>query len=75
MRDSNWKKLGNIVRALLKTYKTTHKSLEEMSEAYQKLTAALDPIKVAQWELDAFKAGHERGETFAILVHSKACVQ
>ncbi|KAG6325701.1 hypothetical protein ID866_13388, partial [Astraeus odoratus] len=26
-----------------------------MSKAYQQLTAALDPIKVAQWELDAFK--------------------
>ncbi|KAG6328083.1 hypothetical protein ID866_11007 [Astraeus odoratus] len=29
MRDSNWRKLVNIVASLLKKYKTAHRSLKE----------------------------------------------
>ncbi|KIO09089.1 hypothetical protein M404DRAFT_22295 [Pisolithus tinctorius Marx 270] len=56
MRDSNWKKIVNMVPALLKKYKTSHKCLEEMNQAYEQLTAVLDPGQLAQWELDVLEA-------------------
>ncbi|KAI5998350.1 hypothetical protein F5J12DRAFT_895546 [Pisolithus orientalis] len=43
MRDSNWKKIVGIVPSLLKKYKTSNKCLEEMNQAYEQLTAVLDP--------------------------------
>ncbi|KAI6041138.1 hypothetical protein EDC04DRAFT_2601888 [Pisolithus marmoratus] len=45
MRDSNWKKLVGMVPSLLKKYKNSNKCLEEMNEAYEQLTAVLDPDK------------------------------
>ncbi|KAI6007748.1 hypothetical protein F5J12DRAFT_892618 [Pisolithus orientalis] len=56
MRDSNWKKIVNMVPALLKKYKTSHKCLEEMNQAYEQLTAVLDPGQLAQWESDVLEA-------------------
>ncbi|KAI6107201.1 hypothetical protein EDD16DRAFT_1523372 [Pisolithus croceorrhizus] len=45
MRDSNWKKLVGLVPSLLKKYKTSNKCLDEMNQAYEQLTAVLDPDK------------------------------
>ncbi|KAI5983428.1 hypothetical protein EDC04DRAFT_2914981 [Pisolithus marmoratus] len=45
MRDSNWKKLVGMIPSLLKKYKNSNKCLEEMNEAYEQLTAMLDPDK------------------------------
>ncbi|KAI6137144.1 hypothetical protein F5141DRAFT_1230928 [Pisolithus sp. B1] len=66
MRDSNWKKLVGIaeVPSLLKKYKTSNKCLEEMNQAYEQLTAVLDPDKVSGWELDALRAEADRAPTF-----------
>ncbi|KAI6040541.1 hypothetical protein EDC04DRAFT_2602333 [Pisolithus marmoratus] len=66
MRDSKWKKLVGIVPSLLKKYKTSNKCLEDMNQAYEQLNAALDPNKVAQWELDALKAEADHGEALDI---------
>ncbi|KIK27338.1 hypothetical protein PISMIDRAFT_8184 [Pisolithus microcarpus 441] len=66
MRDSNWKKLVGMVPSLLKKYKTSNKCLEEMNQAYEQLTAVLDPDKVAQWESNALRAGADRGEALDI---------
>ncbi|KAI6010350.1 hypothetical protein EDC04DRAFT_2610218 [Pisolithus marmoratus] len=73
MRDSNWKKLRgckfmpNItVPSLLKKYKNSNKCLEEMNQAYEQLTAVLDPDKVARWESDALRAEADRGEALDI---------
>ncbi|KAI6127050.1 hypothetical protein F5141DRAFT_1210355 [Pisolithus sp. B1] len=68
MRDSDWKKLVGIgkVPSLLKKYKTFNKYLEEMNEAYEWLTAVLDPDKVSGWELDALRAEADRGEALDI---------
>ncbi|KAI5998461.1 hypothetical protein EDC04DRAFT_2584920, partial [Pisolithus marmoratus] len=66
MRDSNWKKLVGIVPSLLKKHKMANKCLEEMNQAYEQLTAVLDPDKVAQWELDALRAEADRGEALDI---------
>ncbi|KAI5982501.1 hypothetical protein EDC04DRAFT_2616638 [Pisolithus marmoratus] len=66
MRDSNWKKLVGIVPSLLKKYKMANKFLEEMNQAYEQLTAGLDPDKVAQWELDALRAEADREEALDI---------
>ncbi|KAI6006387.1 hypothetical protein EDC04DRAFT_2583076, partial [Pisolithus marmoratus] len=66
MRDSNWKKLVGIVPSLLKKYKMANKCLEEMNQAYEQLTAGLDPDKVAQWELDALRAEADREEALDI---------
>ncbi|KAI6137277.1 hypothetical protein F5141DRAFT_1209605 [Pisolithus sp. B1] len=66
MRDSNWKKLVGIVPSLLKKYKTSNKCLEEMNQAYEQLTAVLDPDKVSGWELDALRAEADRGEALDI---------
>ncbi|KAI6011636.1 hypothetical protein EDC04DRAFT_2609807 [Pisolithus marmoratus] len=71
MRDSNWKKgckfMPNItVPSLLKKYKNSNKCLEEMNEAYEQLTAVLDPDKVARWESDALGAEADRGEALDI---------
>ncbi|KAI6116658.1 hypothetical protein EDD16DRAFT_1520467 [Pisolithus croceorrhizus] len=46
MRDSNWKKLVGLVPSLLKKYKTSNKCLEEMNQAYEQLTAVLDPDRL-----------------------------
>ncbi|KAI6097298.1 hypothetical protein EDD16DRAFT_1718515 [Pisolithus croceorrhizus] len=66
MRDSNWKKLVGMVPSLLKKYKNSNKCLEEMNQAYEQLTAVLDPDKVAQWESDALRAEADRGEAIDI---------
>ncbi|KAI6100513.1 hypothetical protein F5141DRAFT_1204836 [Pisolithus sp. B1] len=66
MRDSNWKKLVGLVPSLLKKYKTSNKFLEEMNQAYEQLTAVLDPDKVSGWELDALRAEADRGEALDI---------
>ncbi|KAI6009101.1 hypothetical protein EDC04DRAFT_2610741 [Pisolithus marmoratus] len=76
MRDSNWKKLVGMVEfflfswrefpSLLKKYKNSNKCLEEMNEAYEQLTAVLDPDKVARWESDALRAEADRGEALDI---------
>ncbi|KAI6137012.1 hypothetical protein F5141DRAFT_1059940 [Pisolithus sp. B1] len=66
MRDSNWKKLVGLVLSLLKKYKTSNKCLEEMNQAYDQLTAVLDPDKVSGWELDALRAEADRGEALDI---------
>ncbi|KAI6101699.1 hypothetical protein EDD16DRAFT_1525810 [Pisolithus croceorrhizus] len=66
MRDSNWKKLVGLVLSLLKKYKTSNKCLEEMNQAYEKLTAVLDPDRVSGWELDALRAEADRGEALDI---------
>ncbi|KAI6098489.1 hypothetical protein F5141DRAFT_1205369 [Pisolithus sp. B1] len=82
MRDSNWKKLVGLVEgffskegkfmwtisvpSLLKKYKTSNKCLEEMNQAYEQLTAVLDPDKVSGWELDALRAEADRGEALDI---------
>ncbi|KAI6131227.1 hypothetical protein EV401DRAFT_1884110 [Pisolithus croceorrhizus] len=66
MRDSNWKKLVGLVPSLLKKYKTSNKCLEEMNQAYEQLTAVLDPDKVSGWELDALRAEADRGEALDI---------
>ncbi|KAI6125608.1 hypothetical protein EDD16DRAFT_1517081 [Pisolithus croceorrhizus] len=68
MRDSNWKKLVGLVPSLLKKYKTSNKCLEEMNQAYEQLTAVLDPDKVSGWELDALRAEADRGEALDIHV-------
>ncbi|KAI6010461.1 hypothetical protein EDC04DRAFT_2610199 [Pisolithus marmoratus] len=44
------------VPSLLKKYKNSNKCLEEMNEAYEQLTAVLDPDKVARWESNALRA-------------------
>ncbi|KAI6046731.1 hypothetical protein EDC04DRAFT_2982725 [Pisolithus marmoratus] len=59
MRDSNWKKLvgmGEFFFSGGDKYKNSNKCLEEMNEAYEQLTAVLDPDKVARWESDALRA-------------------
>ncbi|KAI6036179.1 hypothetical protein BKA83DRAFT_4120066 [Pisolithus microcarpus] len=66
MRDSNWKKLVGMVPSLLKQYKNSGRCLEEMNQAYEQLTAVLDPDKVAQWEWDALRAEADRGEALDI---------
>ncbi|KAI6008480.1 hypothetical protein EDC04DRAFT_2907147 [Pisolithus marmoratus] len=66
MRDSNWKKLVGMVPSLFKKYKNSNKCLEEMNEAYEQLTAVLDPDKVARWESDALGAEADRGEALDI---------
>ncbi|KAI6096195.1 hypothetical protein F5141DRAFT_1067825 [Pisolithus sp. B1] len=66
MRDSNWKKLVGLVPSLLKKYKTSNKCLEEMNQAYEQLTAVLDPDRVSGWELDALRAEADRGEALDI---------
>ncbi|KAI6118065.1 hypothetical protein F5141DRAFT_1043887, partial [Pisolithus sp. B1] len=66
MRDSNWKKLVGLVPSLLKKYKTSNKCLEEMNQAYEQLTAVLDPDKVSGWELDALRAEADRGDALDI---------
>ncbi|KAI6014642.1 hypothetical protein EDC04DRAFT_2953252 [Pisolithus marmoratus] len=75
MRDSNWKKLVGMGKfffswrgfpSLLKKYKNSNKCLEEMNEAYEQLTAVLDPDKVARWESDALRAEADRGEALDI---------
>ncbi|KAI6012412.1 hypothetical protein F5J12DRAFT_717717 [Pisolithus orientalis] len=66
MRDSNWKKIVNMVPALLKKYKTSHKCLEEMNQAYEQLTAVLDPGQLAQWESDVLEAEANRGDSLDI---------
>ncbi|KAI5983613.1 hypothetical protein EDC04DRAFT_2616104 [Pisolithus marmoratus] len=66
MRDSNWKKLVGMVPSLLKIYKNSNKCLEEMNQAYEQLTAVLDPDKVARWESDALRAEADRGEALDI---------
>ncbi|KAI6117023.1 hypothetical protein EDD16DRAFT_1520223 [Pisolithus croceorrhizus] len=66
MRDSNWRKLVGIVPSLLKKCKTSNKCLEEMNQAYEQLTAVLDPDKVSGWELDALRAEADRGEALDI---------
>ncbi|KAI6118046.1 hypothetical protein F5141DRAFT_1000067, partial [Pisolithus sp. B1] len=66
MRDSNWKKLVGLVPSLLKKYKASNKCLEEMNQAYEQLTAVLDPDKVSRWELDALRAEADRGEALDI---------
>ncbi|KAI5985315.1 hypothetical protein EDC04DRAFT_2913872 [Pisolithus marmoratus] len=66
MRDSNWKKLVGMVPSLLKKYKNSNKCLEEMNQAYEQLTAVLDPDKVARWESDALRAEADRGEALDI---------
>ncbi|KAI5997880.1 hypothetical protein EDC04DRAFT_2584961, partial [Pisolithus marmoratus] len=66
MRDSNWKKLVEKVPSLLKKYNNSNKCLEEMNEAYEQLTAVLDPDKVARWESDALRAEADRGEALDI---------
>ncbi|KAI6120115.1 hypothetical protein EDD16DRAFT_1519066 [Pisolithus croceorrhizus] len=66
MRDSNWKKLVGLVPSLLKKYKTSNKCLEEINQAYEQLTAVLDPDRVSGWELDALRAEADRGEALDI---------
>ncbi|KAI6105234.1 hypothetical protein EDD16DRAFT_1524338 [Pisolithus croceorrhizus] len=66
MRDSNWKKLVGMVPSLLKKYKNSSRCLEEMNQAYEQLTAVLDPDKVAGWELDTLRAEADRGEALDI---------
>ncbi|KAI6040065.1 hypothetical protein EDC04DRAFT_2894613 [Pisolithus marmoratus] len=43
-----------------------NKFLENMNQAYEQLTAGLDPDKVAQWELDALRAEADREEALDI---------
>ncbi|KAI6015950.1 hypothetical protein EDC04DRAFT_2608628 [Pisolithus marmoratus] len=66
MRDSNWKKLVGMVPSLLKKYKNSNKCLEEMNQAYEQLTAVLDPDKVARWESDALRVEADREEALDI---------
>ncbi|KAI6117657.1 hypothetical protein EDD16DRAFT_1707494 [Pisolithus croceorrhizus] len=66
MRDSNWKKLVEIVLSSLKKYKNSSRCLEEMNQAYEQLTAVLEPDKVAWWELDALRAEADREEALDI---------
>ncbi|KAI6126959.1 hypothetical protein F5141DRAFT_1200632 [Pisolithus sp. B1] len=66
IRDSNWKKLVGLVPSLLKKYKTSNKCPEEMNQAYEQLTAVLDPDRVSGWELDALRAEADRGEALDI---------
>ncbi|KAI6011750.1 hypothetical protein BKA83DRAFT_96051 [Pisolithus microcarpus] len=69
MRDSNWKKLvgmGDKYIPNIKKYKNSNKCLEEMNQAYEQLTAVLDPDKVAQWESNALRAEADRGEALDI---------
>ncbi|KAI6106767.1 hypothetical protein EDD16DRAFT_1713087 [Pisolithus croceorrhizus] len=46
--------------------RTSNKCLEEMNQAYEQLTAVLDPGKVSGWELDALRAEADRGEALDI---------
>ncbi|KIK13786.1 hypothetical protein PISMIDRAFT_118204 [Pisolithus microcarpus 441] len=66
MRDSNWKRLVGMVPSLLKKYKNSNKCLEEMNQAYEQLTAVLDPDKVARWESNALRAEADRQEALDI---------
>ncbi|KAI5998480.1 hypothetical protein EDC04DRAFT_2909293 [Pisolithus marmoratus] len=54
------------VPSLLKKYKNSNKCLEEMNEAYEQLTAVLDPDKVARWESDALRAEADGEEALDI---------
>ncbi|KIK24131.1 hypothetical protein PISMIDRAFT_10407 [Pisolithus microcarpus 441] len=54
------------VPSLLKRYKNSSRCLEEINQAYEQLTAVLDPDKVSQWELDALRAEADRGESLDI---------
>ncbi|KAI6038676.1 hypothetical protein EDC04DRAFT_2896202 [Pisolithus marmoratus] len=54
------------VPSLLKKYKNSNKCLEEMNQAYEQLTAVLDPDKVARWKSDALRAEADRGEALDI---------
>ncbi|KAI6115879.1 hypothetical protein F5141DRAFT_1001241, partial [Pisolithus sp. B1] len=64
-----WRHCGlqeKAVPSLLKKYKTSNKCPEEMNQAYEQLTAVLDPDKVSGWELDALRAEADRGEALDI---------
>ncbi|KAI6167642.1 hypothetical protein EDD17DRAFT_1750999 [Pisolithus thermaeus] len=65
MRDSNWKKLVGLGEGF-SPRRTSNKCLEEMNQAYEQLTAVLDPDKVSGWELDALRAEADRGEALDI---------
>ncbi|KAI6163445.1 hypothetical protein EDD17DRAFT_1756453 [Pisolithus thermaeus] len=65
MRDSNWKKLVGLGEGF-SPRRTSNKCLEEMNQAYEQLTAVLDPDKVSGWELDALRAEANRGEALDI---------
>ncbi|KAI6126956.1 hypothetical protein F5141DRAFT_1060598 [Pisolithus sp. B1] len=67
MRDSNWKKLVGIGEGFFFSEgRTYNKCLEEMNQAYEQLTAVLDPDKVSGWELDALRAEADRGQALDI---------
>ncbi|KAI6040548.1 hypothetical protein EDC04DRAFT_2993623 [Pisolithus marmoratus] len=68
MRDSNWKKLVEMVPSLLKKYKNSNKCLEEMNQAYEQLTAVLDPDKGREADrgeaLDIYLLKGDKAPTF-----------
>ncbi|KAI5987586.1 hypothetical protein EDC04DRAFT_2518722, partial [Pisolithus marmoratus] len=64
MRDSNWKKLVGMGKFFFLG-----------GDAYEQLTAVLDPDKVARWESDALREEADRGEALDIylLKGDKGC--
>ncbi|KAG9315413.1 hypothetical protein JVU11DRAFT_4564 [Chiua virens] len=62
MRDSNWKKLVGLVKALLKKYKTALNGIKMTEGPYQDLCTSLDLDQLECWMKDAEKADIERGE-------------
>ncbi|KZP29241.1 hypothetical protein FIBSPDRAFT_727629, partial [Athelia psychrophila] len=62
MRDSNWKKMVNIVQTLNKKFKRAQKALEETGEAFERLNEGLDDMLIAKWEKAEKKAMDKRGK-------------
>ncbi|KZP13402.1 hypothetical protein FIBSPDRAFT_960577 [Athelia psychrophila] len=62
MRDSNWKKMVNIVQTLNNKCKRAQKALEETGEAFERLNEGLDDMPIAKWEKAEKKAMDKRGK-------------
>ncbi|KAF7984920.1 hypothetical protein HWV62_9821 [Athelia sp. TMB] len=63
MRDSNWKKMVNIVKTLLKKCKRAEDGLKETKQAFERLNEGLSSELVAKWELAEKQAAEKRGKS------------
>ncbi|KZP29569.1 hypothetical protein FIBSPDRAFT_884962 [Athelia psychrophila] len=61
MRDSNWKKMVNIVKTLNKKLKRAENALEETHNAFKGLNEGLDSQLIAKWTKSETKAMDMRG--------------
>ncbi|KAG1863081.1 hypothetical protein F4604DRAFT_1587244, partial [Suillus subluteus] len=62
MRNSNWKKLVQIIKTLLQKYKHANKGIDDTKVPFEELTSSLEVSKVSSWEKDETQAMEQRGE-------------